>query len=109
MDALAIVRMQNGQPFRECRNAFRWIETEENERLRRPIIECSIRLQRPASHVCESLSLSQVNSLCSRSVSGPCGRSDRVLRVSRFTFPTFLLRRFEIVDARTIGGQPQLS
>src|SRR6266704_5734713 len=52
--------MQNGQPFRECRNAFRRIETEENERLRRPIIKCSIRPERPASHVCESLTLSQV-------------------------------------------------
>src|SRR5438132_1608503 len=57
---IAIVRMQNGQPFRECRNAFRWIATEENERLRRPIIECSIRPERPASHVCESLTLTQV-------------------------------------------------
>src|SRR6266567_919973 len=58
--AIAIVRMENGQPFRECRNAFRWVETEENERLRRPIIECSIQLQRPASHVSQPLSLSQV-------------------------------------------------
>src|SRR5437762_14051928 len=60
MDAIAIVRMQNGKPFRECRNAFRWIETEENERLRRPIIECSIQPQRPASHMSQPLSLSQV-------------------------------------------------
>src|SRR6267378_2247696 len=52
--------MQNGQPFRECRNAFRQIETEENERLRRPIIECSIRPERPASHVRESFSFSQI-------------------------------------------------
>src|SRR6266403_252571 len=52
--------MQNGQPFRECRNAFRWIETEENERLRRPIIERSIRPERPASHVRESFSFSQI-------------------------------------------------
>src|SRR5438874_4176417 len=58
--AIAIVRMQNGQPFRECRNAFRRIKTEENERLRRPIIECSIRPERPASHVCESLTFSQI-------------------------------------------------
>src|SRR5205807_407637 len=58
--AIAIVRMQNGQPFRECRNAFRWIETEENERLRRPIIEYSIRPKRPASHMCESLTLPQI-------------------------------------------------
>src|SRR5438876_12199491 len=52
--------MQNGQPFRECRNAFRRIETEENERLRRPIIECSIRPERPASHVREPFSFSQI-------------------------------------------------
>src|SRR5207244_1552751 len=57
---IAIVRMQNGQPFRECRNAFRWIETEENERLRRPIIEYAIGPERPASHVGEPFSLSQV-------------------------------------------------
>src|SRR5437899_2863789 len=57
---IAIVRMQNGQPLRECRNAFRWIETKENERLRRPIIECSIRLQRPASNMSQPLTLSQV-------------------------------------------------
>src|SRR5438309_6114072 len=57
---VAIVRMQNGQPFGECRNAFRWIETEENERLRRPVIECSIRPERPASHVRESFSFPQV-------------------------------------------------
>src|SRR5437868_15036081 len=57
---IAIVRMQNGQPFGECRNAFRRIETEENERLRRPVIECSIRPERPASHVRESFSFSQI-------------------------------------------------
>src|SRR5438876_11611059 len=60
MDAIAIVRMQNGKPFRECRDPFRWIETEENERLRRPIIECSIRPEGPASHVRESLTLPQI-------------------------------------------------
>src|SRR5438874_2079096 len=60
MDAIAIARMQNGQPFRECRNAFRRIETEENKRLRRPIVECSIRPERPASHVRESFSFSQI-------------------------------------------------
>src|SRR5207237_1643061 len=61
---VAIVRMQSSQPFGECRNAFRWIETEENECLRRPIIEYSIRLQRPASHVCESLTLPQIKFAC---------------------------------------------
>src|SRR5260370_15509153 len=58
--AIAIIRMQNGQPFGECRNAFRWIETENRKGFRRPIVKCSIRLQRPASHVCESLTLSQI-------------------------------------------------
>src|SRR5437763_2479475 len=57
---IAIVRIQKGEPFRECRNAFRWIETEENERLRRPVIECSIRPERPASHVRESFSFPQI-------------------------------------------------
>src|SRR5437588_2169393 len=50
---IAIVRMQNGQPFRECRNPSRWIETEENERLQRQIIERSTRHQRPAYHMCD--------------------------------------------------------
>src|SRR5438874_627318 len=57
---IAIVRMQNGQPFGECRNAFRWIETENRKGFRRPIIKYSIRPERPASHVCESLTLPQV-------------------------------------------------
>ena len=60
MDAIAIVRMQNGKPFRECRNAFRWIETEENERLLRPIIEYSIRPKRPTSHMSQPFSFAQV-------------------------------------------------
>src|SRR5437870_7444252 len=57
---VAIVRMQNGQPFRECRNAFRWIETEENERLRRPIIEYAIGPKRPAPHMSQSFPFTQV-------------------------------------------------
>src|SRR6266705_2768383 len=52
--------MQNGQPFGECRNAFRWIETEENKRLRRPILECSIRPERPATHMGEPFSRPQI-------------------------------------------------
>src|SRR5438874_822756 len=58
--AIAIVRMQNGQPFGECRNAFRWIETEENERLRRPIIEYAIGPKRPAAHMSQSFPFTQV-------------------------------------------------
>src|SRR5438128_7619391 len=57
---IAIVRMQNGQPFRECRNAFRWIETEENERLRRPTIEYPIGSKRPAAHMGQPFSFSQI-------------------------------------------------
>src|SRR6266480_1742162 len=60
MDAIAIVRMQNGQPFRKCRNPLRRIETEENERLRRPIIECSIRPKRPTSHMSQPFALPQI-------------------------------------------------
>src|SRR5438874_5837441 len=57
---IAIVRMQNGQPFGECRNAFRWIETEENERLRRPVIKYPVRLERPTTHMGEPFSFSQI-------------------------------------------------
>src|SRR5438270_1870765 len=57
---IAIVRMQNGQPFWECRNAFRWIETEENERLRRPIIKYSIGPKRPAPHMSQSFTFTQI-------------------------------------------------
>src|SRR5205814_1362770 len=56
---IAIVRMQNGQPFRECRNAFRWIVTEENERLRRPIVEYAVGPKRPASHMSEAFPFTQ--------------------------------------------------
>src|SRR5438105_1737850 len=57
---IAIVRMQNGQPFRECRNAFRWIETEEDERLGRPVVEYAIGPKRPAPHMSQSFSFAQV-------------------------------------------------
>src|ERR1700693_5986178 len=99
--------MQNGQPFRECRNAFRWIETEENERLRRPIIECSIRLQRPAPHMSQAFSFAQVKFASLEIREWPL----RPVRSSAqaVAFHTFLLRRFEIVDARTARGQSQLS
>src|SRR5438876_5579836 len=57
---IAIVRMQNGQPFRKCRNAFRWIETEENKRLRRPIVEYAVGPKRPAPHMSQSFPFTQV-------------------------------------------------
>src|SRR5438132_8562919 len=57
---IAIVRMQNGQPFGECRNAFRWIETENREGFRRPIVKYSVRPERPTSHMSESFSFSQI-------------------------------------------------
>src|SRR5467141_1655905 len=52
--------MQNGQPFRKCRNAVRRIETEENERLRRPVIEYPIGSKRPAAHMGQPFSFAQV-------------------------------------------------
>src|SRR5438105_14046518 len=57
---IAIVRMQNGQPFRECRDAFRWIETENRKGFRRPIVKYSVRPERPTSHMSESFSFSQI-------------------------------------------------
>src|SRR5437899_802822 len=57
---IAIVRMQNGQPFGESRNAFRRIETENRKRFRRPIIEYSIWPKRPTSHMSQPFALSQV-------------------------------------------------
>src|SRR5439155_1028590 len=75
---IAIVRMQNGQPFGECRNVFQWIETEENERLRRPIIEYSIWPKRPTSHMSQPFALSQVK-LASLEI---CERPLRPLRSS---------------------------
>src|SRR5256885_16121537 len=91
--AIAIVRMQNGQPFRECRNAFRWIETEENERLRRPIIESSIRPQRPASTSTSRSPSRKENSPRSLSVRGTFVLSDLVRMASRLTVPALLLGR----------------
>src|SRR5207245_6576520 len=57
---IAIVRMQNGQPFRECRNAFRWFETENQKGFRRPIVKYSVRPERPTSHVREPFSFPQI-------------------------------------------------
>src|SRR5439155_13510808 len=57
---IAIVMMQNGQPFGECRNAFRWIETENRKGFRRPIVKCSVRPERPTSHMSEPFSFSQI-------------------------------------------------
>src|SRR5438874_106203 len=57
---IAIVRMQNGQPFGEFRNAFRWIETENRKGLRRPIVKYSVRPERPTSHMSEPFSFSQI-------------------------------------------------
>src|SRR5438132_10810986 len=57
---IAIVRMQNGQPFRECRNAFRWIEAENRTGFRRPIVKYSVRPERPTSHMSEAFSFSQI-------------------------------------------------
>src|ERR1700692_3363781 len=98
--------MQNGQPFRECRNAFRWIETEENERLRRPVIEYAIGPKRPAPHMSQSFPFTQVKfaSLEIREWAlRPLRSSAQAIALH------LLLRRFEMVDARTARGQSQLS
>src|SRR5437763_13626398 len=81
---IAIVRMQNGQPFRECRNAFRRIETEEHERLRRPIIDCSVRPERPASHLREPFALAQIKFVSLQLLGPPQERSSHPLAVLPF-------------------------
>src|SRR5438128_8744528 len=57
---IAIVRMQNGQPLRQRRNAFRWIETENRKGFRRPIVKYSVRPERPTSHMSEPFSFAQI-------------------------------------------------
>src|SRR5437773_9074911 len=104
---IAIVRMQNGQPFGECRNAFRWIETEENERLRRPIIEYAVGPKRPAPHMSQAFSFTQIKFASLEIREWPLWPVR--LSAQAVAFHTFLLRRFEIVEARTARGQSQLS
>src|ERR1044071_7853109 len=58
--ALTIVGHKKRYPLRKRWNSLRRIETEEHERFRRPILECSIGLQRRASHVCQPFSFAQV-------------------------------------------------
>ena len=42
------------------RDALIWIEAENHECLRRPIIKYSVRPERPTSHVSEPLSFAQI-------------------------------------------------
>ena len=98
--------MQNGQPFRECKNVFRWIETEENERLGRPIIEYAIGPERPTPHMSQAFPFTQVKFASLEIREWPL----RPLRSSAQAVALhLLLRRIEIVDARTARGQLQLS
>src|SRR5437868_14166991 len=52
--------MQNGQPYRRCRNEFLLLQTKDTEHLLRPLSACSFRPEHPASHVRESFSFSQI-------------------------------------------------
>src|SRR5438128_1113866 len=52
--------MQNMQPLAQRWNAFVRIETEENERLRRPIVEYAVGPKRPAPHMSQSFPFTQV-------------------------------------------------
>src|SRR2546430_2029441 len=102
--------MQNGQPFGDCRNAFRWIETEGNERLRRPIVEYSIRPERPASHVRESFSFSQIK-FASLQLMGPppelffsaLAALDAAARsIPLHCLPLFVMKRYAPLQRRSI-------
>src|SRR6266496_6201968 len=56
----SVVRVKNVEPLTEGWAALIWIETENNECFRRPIIKYPVRLERPTSHVREPFSLSQI-------------------------------------------------
>src|SRR5439155_1558687 len=107
---IAIVRMQNGQPFRKCRNAFQWIKTEENERLRRTVIQCSVRPERPASHVRESFSFSQIKFASLQLLGTPPELFFSALAVLDVDtrskplhyLPLFVMKRYVPVQKRTI-------
>ena len=60
MNAITIVRMQNAKPFLQRRNAVSGIETENRKCFRRPIVKYSVRPERPASHMSEPFSFSQI-------------------------------------------------
>src|SRR6266480_6424790 len=102
--------MKNGQPFRECRNAFRRIETEEHERLRRPIIKCSVRPERPASHVRESFYFSQIKFASLQLLGTPPELFFSALAVldvdtrskTLHYLPLFVTKRYVPVQKRTI-------
>src|SRR5438270_457916 len=107
---IAIVRMQTGQPFGECRNPFRWIETEENERLGRPIIECPIRLERPAPHMGQPFPFTQVKFASLQLLRTPPELFFSALAVLDVDtrskplhyLPLFVMKRYVPVQKRTI-------
>src|SRR6266536_4845094 len=56
----SVVRVKNVEPLTEGWAALIWIETENNECFRRPIIKYSVRPERPTSHMSEPFSFSQI-------------------------------------------------
>src|SRR2546421_634483 len=102
--------MQNSQPLRQCRNPLWRIEIEENERLRRPVIKCSIRPERPASHVRESFSFSQIKFASLQLLGTPPELFFSALAVLDVDtrskplhyLPLFVMKRYVPVQKRTI-------
>src|SRR4029077_15178749 len=100
---IATVRLQRSQPLRQCRNPLRRIEIEDHERFGRPIIEYAIGPKRPAPHMSQAFSLTQIKFASLDIREWPLGPLKS--SAQNVAFHTFLLRRLEIVDARTARGQ----
>src|SRR6266542_1607569 len=56
----SVVWVKNVEPLTEGWDALIWIETENHECFRRPIVKYSVRPERPATHVRTPLSLPQI-------------------------------------------------
>src|SRR5437879_3737370 len=102
---IAIMLMQNSQPLRQCRNPLRRIEIEDHERFGRPVIEYAIGPKRPTPHMSQSFPFTQVKF-------APLEIREWPLRPLRSSAQAIafhlLLRRFEMIEARTTPGQSQL-
>src|SRR6266496_4621938 len=56
----SVVWVKNVEPLTEGWDALIWIETENHECFRRPIIKYSVRQERPIPHVREPFSFAQI-------------------------------------------------
>ena len=88
---------------------MRRIEIEDRECFGRPVIEFAIGPKRPAPHMGQSFPFTQVKFASLEIREWPMWPLRSSAQGVAFHVPNFLLRKFEIVDARTARGQSQLS